>query len=79
LNQLKHAGRHWLPLHFKTINPELLIYKLTEEDADLIVISTHGQSGWRKFVFGSVAEKVIRIADCPVLTIRPREKASTNS
>ncbi len=44
-----------------------------EEGADLIVIATHGQSGWRKFVFGSVTEKVMRIAECPVLTIRPRE------
>jgi nucleotide-binding universal stress UspA family protein len=45
-----------------------------EEEADLIVIATHGQSGWRKFVFGSVTEKVIRLAECPVLTIRPRGK-----
>ena len=43
-----------------------------KENVDLLVIATHGQSGWRKFVFGSVAEKVIRISECPVLTIRPR-------
>jgi nucleotide-binding universal stress UspA family protein len=46
-----------------------------EENADIIVISTHGESGWQKFLFGSVTEKVIRTAACPVLTIRqPREK-----
>jgi nucleotide-binding universal stress UspA family protein len=34
------------------------------------VIATHGQTGWRHMVFGSVAEKVVRLAPCPVLTIR---------
>jgi len=41
----------------------------TTENADLIVISTHGLTGWRHLVFGSVAEKVIRLADRPVLVI----------
>lgn len=40
-----------------------------EEGADLIVVSTHGESGWRHRIFGSVTEKVIRHAQCPVLTI----------
>ena len=40
-----------------------------QEHADLIVISTHGLTGWRRLVFGSVAEKVVRQATCPVLTI----------
>ncbi len=40
------------------------------ENADLIVIATHGTTGWRRFIFGSVAEKVVRLARCPVLTIR---------
>jgi universal stress protein A len=37
---------------------------------DLVVIATHGRTGWRRSVFGSVAERVIRLAPCPVLTIR---------
>ncbi len=37
--------------------------------ADLVVIATHGESGWRRFLFGSVAEKVMRTARCPVLTV----------
>lgn len=46
-----------------------------QERVDLIVIGTHGQTGWRHVVFGSVAEKVVRFALCPVLTIRaPHEK-----
>ena len=40
-----------------------------EDSADLIVVSTHGESGWRRRIFGSVPEKVIRMANCPVLTI----------
>lgn len=43
-----------------------------EEKADLIVIATHGSSGWRRFVFGSVAEKVVRQISCPVLLIHPQ-------
>jgi nucleotide-binding universal stress UspA family protein len=40
-----------------------------KEGVDLLVIATHGWTGWRRFVFGSVAEKVIRLATCPVLTV----------
>jgi len=39
--------------------------------ADAIVIATHGETGWRHALFGSVAEKVVRHATCPVLTVRP--------
>jgi len=40
-----------------------------EEGVDLIVIATHGRTGWRERLFGSVAGKVVRLAHCPVLTI----------
>ncbi len=40
------------------------------EDADLIVIATHGTTGWRHLAFGSVAEEVVRLASCPVLIVR---------
>jgi nucleotide-binding universal stress UspA family protein len=41
-----------------------------EEGVDMVVLSTHGETGWRHLVFGSVAERVVRHARCPVLTIR---------
>ena len=41
-----------------------------QERADLIVIATFGKTGWRRLAFGSVAEKVVRSATCPVLTVR---------
>jgi len=45
-----------------------------DEQIDLIVMATHGRTGWRHFVFGSVAERVLRLAPCPVLTVHaPRE------
>jgi nucleotide-binding universal stress UspA family protein len=39
--------------------------------ADLVVIGTHGRSGFERFVLGSVAEKVLRGSACPVLTVPP--------
>ncbi len=41
-----------------------------EEDIDLIIIATHGHSGVEHLLFGSTAEKVVRKAPCPVLTLR---------
>lgn len=41
-----------------------------EEDADLIVIPTHGRTGVEHIFFGSTAEKVVRKAPCPVLSLR---------
>src|SRR5450432_484116 len=40
------------------------------QKADLIVIATHGMTGWNRLVFCSVAEKVVRLAHCAVLIIR---------
>jgi len=41
-----------------------------EEDVDLIIIATHGHTGVEHLLFGSTAEKVVRKAPCPVLTLR---------
>jgi nucleotide-binding universal stress UspA family protein len=46
--------------------------------ADLIVIGTHGRGGFERFMIGSVAEKVLRKAPCPVLTV-PRHAAASRS
>lgn len=53
------------------------IVELAEKEAvDLIVISTHGRTGLSHVILGSVTEKVVRNAACPVLSIRsePKEK-----
>ena len=44
-----------------------------EMNADLIVIATHGATGWRRYVFGSVTEKVLHQSSCPVLVTPVRE------
>lgn len=41
-----------------------------EKNIDLIVIATHGRKGLDHFLFGSTAEKIVRYAQCPVLTVR---------
>lgn len=52
--------------------PHLLIVKKAEEEnADLIVMSTHGRTGIEQLMLGSVTAKVVARASCPVLSIRP--------
>ncbi|MGV1100125.1 universal stress protein [Thiovibrio sp. JS02] len=42
-----------------------------EQGADMIIMGTHGYKGLEKVLFGSVAEKIVKTAPCPVLTINP--------
>jgi nucleotide-binding universal stress UspA family protein len=44
---------------------------IQRESVDLLVLGTHGRSGLKKLALGSVAEQVLRLAPCPVLTIGP--------
>lgn len=55
----------------KTGKPFMEIIETASEiDADLIIIATHGHTGVEHLLFGSTAEKVVRKAPCPVLTLR---------
>jgi universal stress protein A len=47
-----------------------IIALATDERADLIVIGTHGRGGINRVLLGSVADRVVRLAPCPVLTVR---------
>ncbi|MGB9441534.1 MAG: universal stress protein [Desulfobacterales bacterium] len=51
---------------------EKIIEAAKDKDADMIVMATHGRTGLSHALMGSVAEKVVRQAPCPVLTIRPK-------
>lgn len=52
-------------------SPSAEIVKLaSEEQADLVSMGTHGRSGVSRVLLGSVADRVIRTAPCPVLTVR---------
>ena len=46
--------------------------------ADLIVMGTHGAGGFQHLILGSVTEKVLRQASCPVLTVPPRARTTAN-
>lgn len=55
----------------KTGKPFVEINETASElDIDLIIIATHGHTGMEHLLFGSTAEKVVRKAPCPVLTLR---------
>lgn len=45
-----------------------------DTDVDLIVMGTHGRRGLDRYLIGSVAEKVVRLADQPVLTVKSHEE-----
>lgn len=49
--------------------------EIKTHDIDLVVVGTHGRTGGRKLLLGSVAEEVFRLAPCPVLTVGPRVAA----
>jgi len=50
-----------------------------EVDAGLIVMATHGRRGFTHALLGSVAERVLRDAPCPVLVVRPRKSTSARA
>lgn len=45
----------------------------TDLEADVVVVGTHGRRGVRRFLLGSVAEGVVRMAACPVYVVRPKD------
>ncbi|RMF87095.1 MAG: universal stress protein, partial [Nitrospinota bacterium] len=52
---------------------EEIIETAKSHDVDLIVMGTHGRTGLAYVLLGSVAEKVVRLAPCPVLTVKHPE------
>ena len=49
------------------------LVRIAEHDnVDMIVIATHGMTGWRRIAVGSVAQKVVEQAACPVLVLRAK-------
>ena len=65
-------------LHVATGEPAIeVLQAATRLGIDLIVMATHGRTGVRRLVLGSVAERVVREAQCPVLTVK--SKAGTTA
>jgi len=55
-----------------------LLEAAERENCDLVVISTHGVSGWYPVVFGSIAEKIVKLVNTPLLLLRT-EKPETSA
>jgi nucleotide-binding universal stress UspA family protein len=56
---------------------EAIVERAAKTGADLVVMGTHGRSGIAHALIGSVAERVVRKASCPVLVVPPHERATT--
>ena len=63
--------------HVRVGHPDRELVQLAEElKADLLVVGTHGRSGFERMFLGSVAEHVVRSAPCPVLVARSRDASA---
>ncbi len=81
LDAEQEMGRLAAEAPIKDLNPHMLLEQgrvwdvlsaiMQRENTDLLVLGTHGRGGLKKLVLGSVAEEVLRLATCPVLTIGP--------
>lgn len=69
-NTGEYQGEVKLTLEIKEGSPSDVILKTAkEENVDLLVVGTSGKHGLDRFLLGSVAEKVVRSASCPVLVV----------
>ena len=69
LTDMPHANRM-----LESGDPAQVIARVAREGGyDLVVMGTHGRTGFSHMMMGSVAEKVVRLAPCPVLTYRVPE------
>ncbi len=69
----KFPDKKFAHVHFEVLfgSPATEIVKYAEEhETDMIVLPSHGRTGLARLMIGSVAERVVRLAHCPVLVIR---------
>ena len=62
--QFQHVVQYGFPKH-------VIVQYAIDHDVDLIVLGTHGRTGLTRLLMGSVAERVVRNANCPVMAIKP--------
>ncbi len=84
----KQMLRQYCEIHLASVSADLIVQQIVEmgdphtlivnwardKAVDLIVMSTHGRSGLPRMLLGSVTEKVLRSASCPVLAIPSHER-----
>lgn len=66
----KRAGVRTRALLLEGVPYERIVRAAKTQRADLVVMGTHGRTGLARFFLGSVAERVVAMAGCPVLTVR---------
>jgi nucleotide-binding universal stress UspA family protein len=73
VQQLEPEGLSYF-VHVRIGEPAAEILALAAEaDADFVIVGTHGHSGMKRWLMGSVAEKVVREANCPVIVARVKD------
>lgn len=78
LKDLAESYKSYFPGKFQTVITEgnaaqSIVQYANEHHIDMIVMSTHGRTGLQHVLLGSVAERVVRTASCPVLTVKSTE------
>jgi nucleotide-binding universal stress UspA family protein len=77
VEKLQRAGVSQVRHRMESGEPSGIILRIAnEEHFDLVVMGTHGRTGFERLVVGSVAERVVREASCPVLTVRGTSDAA---
>jgi len=75
IHRAEDAGLRSVEASILSGTPARAILDYAEErDIDLIVMGTHGRTGLERYLLGSVTEKIVRVADVPVLTVSLPEK-----
>lgn len=69
--EVAKAGVPVKAITLEGIAADVILAMAHSQNMDLIVMGTHGRSGLKRFFLGSIAEQVLRAAECPVLTVRP--------
>ena len=67
------------PLVLQGVPFEAIVGAARRHRAQLVVIGTHGRTGFQRLMLGSVAARVVALAPCPVLTVRAGDRAATRA
>jgi len=77
LSDVSHAGKPAIKARIEEGDAAATIVWIAEQrGCELIVMGTHGRTGLARVLLGSVAENVVRLAPCPVLTVRLPDEAA---
>lgn len=76
VQRAKAAGANAAFLVWEGEPGDAIVAAADAEDADLIIVGSHGRSGVSRFLIGSVSDYVVRHAHCPVMVVRGRSDSS---